>query len=76
MWAKGIYDVDAFERSVDERIPENSVLSHDLLEGLMGRAGLGYRYHHDRGLPARITLSRSCASGAGFAEIGSFYPGC
>ena len=37
---KGIYDVDAFERSVDQHIPENSVLSHDLLEGLMGRAGL------------------------------------
>jgi cyclic beta-1,2-glucan synthetase len=37
---KGIYDVDAFERSVHNRIPENSVLSHDLLEGIMGRAGL------------------------------------
>jgi cyclic beta-1,2-glucan synthetase len=37
---KGIYDVDAFELSVDTRIPENTVLSHDLLEGLMGRAGL------------------------------------
>ena len=37
---KGIYDVDAFERSVDKLIPENTVLSHDLLEGLMGRAGL------------------------------------
>jgi cyclic beta-1,2-glucan synthetase len=37
---KGIYDVDAFERSVRKRIPENSVLSHDLLEGIMGRAGL------------------------------------
>jgi cyclic beta-1,2-glucan synthetase len=37
---KGIYDVDAFERSVDAYIPENRVLSHDLLEGLMGRAGL------------------------------------
>jgi cyclic beta-1,2-glucan synthetase len=37
---KGIYDVDAFERSVDRRIPENTVLSHDLLEGVMGRAGL------------------------------------
>ncbi len=37
---KGIYDVDAFERSVDKHIPENTVLSHDLLEGLMGRAGL------------------------------------
>jgi len=37
---KGIYDVDAFEKSVNKKIPENSVLSHDLLEGLMGRAGL------------------------------------
>ena len=37
---KGIYDVDAFERCVEGHIPENAVLSHDLLEGLMGRAGL------------------------------------
>jgi cyclic beta-1,2-glucan synthetase len=37
---KGIYDVDAFERSVDSYIPENTVLSHDLLEGVLGRAGL------------------------------------
>ena len=29
------------------RIPENTVLSHDLLEGIMGRAGLGDGYHHD-----------------------------
>lgn len=37
---KGIYDVDAFTRSVADRIPENTVLSHDLLEGLMGRVAL------------------------------------
>ncbi|RPJ52022.1 MAG: cellobiose phosphorylase, partial [Chloroflexi bacterium] len=37
---KGIYDVEGFERSVAGKIPENSLLSHDLLEGLMGRAGL------------------------------------
>ncbi len=37
---KGIYDVAAFERSVSGHIPENSLLSHDLLEGVMGRAGL------------------------------------
>ncbi|HEX9089876.1 MAG TPA: glucoamylase family protein, partial [Anaerolineales bacterium] len=37
---KGIYDIDGVERSVDGHIPENSVLSHDLLEGVMGRAGL------------------------------------
>ncbi|MBX3011462.1 MAG: hypothetical protein KF832_08130 [Caldilineaceae bacterium] len=37
---KGIYDVDAFERSLDRRVPENSLLSHDLFEGIHGRVGL------------------------------------
>ena len=37
---KGIYDVQAFERSVAGHIPDNRLLSHDLLEGLMGRVGL------------------------------------
>ena len=37
---KGIYDVDAFERALDGRFPENRILSHDLLEGCYARAGL------------------------------------
>ena len=37
---KGIYDVDAFEKSVGARFPENRILSHDLLEGAHARAGL------------------------------------
>ncbi|MEO6928218.1 MAG: cyclic beta 1-2 glucan synthetase, partial [Casimicrobiaceae bacterium] len=37
---KGIYDVDAFERALAGRLPENRVLSHDLLEGCFARAGL------------------------------------
>ncbi|MEO5596346.1 MAG: cyclic beta 1-2 glucan synthetase, partial [Lysobacteraceae bacterium] len=37
---KGIYDVDAFECALDGRFPDNSVLSHDLLEGCYARAGL------------------------------------
>lgn len=37
---KGIYDVDAVARATAGRIPENTVLSHDLLEGCLGRAGL------------------------------------
>ncbi|MFW6063167.1 MAG: GH36-type glycosyl hydrolase domain-containing protein [Chloroflexota bacterium] len=37
---KGIYDVDAFERSLEGKIPENTLLSHDLFEGIQGRAGL------------------------------------
>ncbi len=37
---KGIYDIDAFERSLKDRFPENRILSHDLLEGCYTRAGL------------------------------------
>ena len=37
---KGLYDVDAFEASLAGRIPENLVLSHDLLEGLHARTAL------------------------------------
>jgi len=37
---KGIYDVDALERSLKGRFPENQILSHDLLEGCYARAGL------------------------------------
>ncbi|MGB5079685.1 MAG: glycosyltransferase family 2 protein, partial [Burkholderiales bacterium] len=37
---KGIYDVDAFDRSLKGRFPENRILSHDLLEGCYARSGL------------------------------------
>ena len=37
---KGIYDVDAFERLLGNRLPDNQILSHDLLEGCYLRAGL------------------------------------
>jgi cellobiose phosphorylase len=37
---KGIYDVDILERILNERFPENKILSHDLLEGCYARAGL------------------------------------
>ncbi|RPJ28424.1 MAG: cellobiose phosphorylase [Chloroflexi bacterium] len=37
---KGIYDVDAFQKSLHNKIPENRLLSHDLFEGMQGRCGL------------------------------------
>ena len=37
---KGIYDVDAFEEATHGRFPENTLLSHDLIEGAYSRAGL------------------------------------
>ena len=37
---KGIYDVNAFEAALANRVPENRLLSHDLFEGSYARAGL------------------------------------
>ncbi|MDO1528740.1 glucoamylase family protein [Fulvimonas sp. R45] len=37
---KGIYDLDAFERAIDGRFPDNHILSHDLVEGCYARSGL------------------------------------
>ena len=37
---KGIYDIDAFEQALAGRVPDDSILSHDLLEGVAARAAL------------------------------------
>lgn len=37
---KGLYDIEAFERSLEGRVPENTILSHDLFEGLYARSAL------------------------------------
>lgn len=37
---KGLYVVDAFEQSLNERAPENLILSHDLFEGIFARCAL------------------------------------
>jgi cyclic beta-1,2-glucan synthetase len=37
---KGLYDVDAFVAALADRVPENTLLSHDLFEGLYARTGL------------------------------------
>jgi cyclic beta-1,2-glucan synthetase len=40
---KGLYDVAAFTRSLEGRLPENAILSHDKLEGMYARVA----YAHD-----------------------------
>ena len=37
---KGIYDLEVYDKVVENQIPENTVLSHDLLEGCYLRCGL------------------------------------
>jgi cyclic beta-1,2-glucan synthetase len=37
---KGLYDVDAFAAALEGRVPENTLLSHDLFEGVYARTAL------------------------------------
>ncbi|WP_375706278.1 hypothetical protein, partial [Bartonella sp. AA2SXKL] len=37
---KGLYNIDAFEKALNGKIKENTVLSHDLLEGGYARTAL------------------------------------
>ena len=54
---KGIYDVDAFERALAGRVPENTLLSHDLFEGLFARAALVTDVELFEDFPARYEVS-------------------
>jgi cyclic beta-1,2-glucan synthetase len=56
---KGIYDVDAFESALAGRVPENTLLSHDLLEGIFARAGLASDIEVIDTFPARYDVAVS-----------------
>lgn len=51
---KGIYNVEVFEKVLKNEIPENTVLSHDLLEGSFVRVGLASDVELIDGFPARV----------------------
>lgn len=53
---KGIYDVDAFERALRGRFPENIILSHDLLEGCHARSGLVSDVEFYEDFPSRYNV--------------------
>ena len=53
---KGIYDVDAFEAALRGRIPENTLLSHDLFEGVFARAGLASDIEVVEEVPSRYDV--------------------
>ncbi|SHN16741.1 GH36-type glycosyl hydrolase domain-containing protein [Roseibium suaedae] len=54
---KGIYDLDAFETVMAGRVPENALLSHDLLEGIFARAGLASDVELVESFPERQDLA-------------------
>ena len=54
---KGIYDVDAFEAALAGRVPESTLLSHDLFEGIFARAGLVSDIEVVEEFPARYDVA-------------------
>ena len=54
---KGIYEVDAFEAALADRVPEGSLLSHDLFEGTFARAGLASDIEVVEEYPARYDVA-------------------
>ena len=54
---KGIYDVDAFEAALEHRVPESTLLSHDLFEGTFARAGLASDIEVVEEFPSRYDVA-------------------
>ncbi|MBS3649526.1 DUF3131 domain-containing protein [Pseudaminobacter sp. 19-2017] len=56
---KGLYHVDAMESALEGRIPENAVLSHDLLEGAYSHAALVTDVEVVEDYPTRYSVDAS-----------------
>jgi cyclic beta-1,2-glucan synthetase len=54
---KGIYDIDAFEAALVGRVPDGTLLSHDLFEGTFARAGLVSDIEVVEEFPARYDVA-------------------
>ena len=54
---KGIYEVDAFEAALAGRVPDSTLLSHDLFEGVFARAGLASDVEVVEEFPARYDVA-------------------
>jgi cyclic beta-1,2-glucan synthetase len=54
---KGIYDIDAFEAALEGRVPDNTMLSHDLFEGVFARSGLVSDIEVVEEFPARYDVA-------------------
>jgi len=54
---KGIYDIDAFEAALAGRVPDSTLLSHDLFEGVFARAGLASDVEVVEEFPARYDVA-------------------
>jgi cyclic beta-1,2-glucan synthetase len=55
-YGKGIYDLNAFQETLHNRVPENALLSHDLFEGLFARVALASHIEFFDEYPPRLTV--------------------
>jgi len=78
---KGIYEIDAFEKALDNRLPENRILSHDLLEGSYARCGFAsdIQFYEDYPSHYQVDINRRHRWIRGDWQIGNwclpFVPG-
>jgi cyclic beta-1,2-glucan synthetase len=72
---KGIYEIDSFEKALNNRFPENRILSHDLLEGCYARCGFASDVQFYEDYPSRyeIDMSRRHRWIRGDWQIGSWF---
>ena len=72
---KGIYDVDAFEKALHDRFPENRILSHDLLEGSYARCGFASDIQFYEDYPSRyqVDINRRHRWIRGDWQIGNWF---
>lgn len=53
---KGIYNIDAFEATLASQVPDNTLLSHDMFEGIFARAGLASDIEVVEDFPSRYDV--------------------
>jgi cyclic beta-1,2-glucan synthetase len=53
---KGIYEIDTFEKALNDRFPENRILSHDLLEGSYTRCAFASDVQFYEEYPSRYSI--------------------
>jgi cyclic beta-1,2-glucan synthetase len=56
---KGIYDLNAFDAVLRDRIPENALLSHDLFEGTFARCGFASTIEFFEDFPSHVEVADS-----------------
>ena len=72
---KGLYDVDVFTAALEDSVPENALLSHDLFEGLHARVALVSDVELVDEYPSTCSRTRGGRT-AGCAAIGRSCCGC